>query len=75
MPSRYCAVGSGSGRKRIRLNRKTPVHLVGHSMQYRPRVWKRMRCFGDPGVSGVDCKRIRCNQHDDGISLVHPRTG
>ena len=27
------------------------------------------------GVSGVDCKRRRCNQHDLEDSPVHPRTG
>ena len=67
--------GSGLGRKRIRRNRKTQAHLVGHSMQSRPRVWKRLHCFGYPGVSGADCKRKRCNQHDDGISPVYRRTG
>ena len=33
---------SVSGRKRFRLNRKTPAHLVGSSMHTRPRVWKRL---------------------------------
>ena len=66
---------SGSGRKRFRLNRKTPAHLVGHSMHARPRVWKRLHFSGFTGVSRVDCKRRRCNQHDDGNSPVHPRTG
>ena len=54
---------SGPDRKRIRLNRKSPAHLVGLNMHVRH--W----CFG------VDCKRRRCNQHDLGNSLVHPRTG
>ena len=36
---------SGSGRKRFRLNRKNPAHLVGHSMHARPRVWKRLHFF------------------------------
>ena len=67
--------GSGLGRKRIRLNRKTPAHLIGRSMHSRPRVWKRLHCSEYPGVSGVDCKRRRCNQHDEGVSPVHPRTG
>ena len=66
---------SGFGRKRFRLNRKTPAHLVGLSMHARPRVWKRLHCFGYLGVSGVDCKRRRGNQHGDDGSLVHPRTG
>ena len=37
--------GCGLG-KRIRLNRKTPAHLVGRSSQSRPRVWKRLHCVG-----------------------------
>ena len=37
--------GSGPGRKRLRLDRKKNQHLVGHSMQSRPRVCKRCcRC-------------------------------
>ena len=32
--------GSGSGRKRIRLNRKTPAHLAGSMIHSRPRVWE-----------------------------------
>ena len=35
--------GSGPGRKRIRLNGKTPAHLAGLMVQSRPRVWKRLR--------------------------------
>ena len=66
---------SGLGRKRFRLNRKTPAHLVGHTMHARPRVWKRLHFSVFTGISGVDCKRSRCNQHDDGGSPVHPRTG
>ena len=42
---------SGSGWKRIRLNRKNPAHLVGHSMHARPRVWKRLHFSGFIGVS------------------------
>ena len=56
--------GSRPGRKRIRLNRKNPAHLVGLNVHARPRVWKRLHCSGCTGVSGVDCKRRRCNQHD-----------
>ena len=66
---------SGSGKKRFRVNRKTPAHLVGHSMHARPRVWKRLHFSGFTGVSSVDCKRRRCNQHYDGGSPVHLRTG
>ena len=66
---------SGLGGKRFRLNTKTHAHLVGHCMHARPRVWKRLHCFGYPGVSDVDCKRRRCNQQGDDGSPVHPRTG
>ena len=37
---------SGPGRKRIRLNRKTPAHLAGLVFQSRPWVWKRLRHVG-----------------------------
>ena len=66
---------SGPGRKRIRLNRKNPAHLVGLNVHARPRVWKGLHFSGCTGVSGVDCKRRRCNEHGDDGSLVHPRTG
>ena len=38
--------GSGPVRKRFRLNRKTPAHLVGLLIHSRPRVWKRLRHVG-----------------------------
>ena len=66
---------SGFGGKRFRLNRKTPAHLVGHCMHARPRVWKRLHCFGHPGVPDVNCERRRCNQRGDDGSPDHPRTG
>ena len=66
---------SGFGGKRFRLNRKTPAHLVGHYVHARPRVSKRLHCFGYPGDSDVDCKRRRCNQHCDDGSSFFPRTG
>ena len=34
--------GSGMVKKRIRINRKHPAHLVGYGIQCRPRVWKRL---------------------------------
>ena len=37
---------SGSVRKRFRLNRKNPAHLVRISAYSRPRVWKRLRQVG-----------------------------
>ena len=43
----HCVGGYGPGRKRIRLNRKTPAHLVGGSvLQSRPRVWGEVASFG-----------------------------
>ena len=41
--------GPGGGVKRVRLNRKTPAHLVRHGIlgvQPRPRVWKRLAGSG-----------------------------
>ena len=38
--------GPGGGVERVRLNRKTPAHLVRRGIfwiQSRPRVWKRLR--------------------------------
>ena len=43
--------GSGPGRKRFRLNRKTPAHLVGLLIHSRPRVWKRLRHVDFSGIS------------------------
>ena len=66
---------SGSRRKRFRLNRKTPAHLVGYLVHTRPRVWKRLHFSGHLCTSDVDCKRRRYNQQDGGGSPVFPRTG
>ena len=57
--------GSGPGRKRIRLNRKTPAHLVVSMVQSGPRVWKRLRHVGHFSVSIPDHKRRR-GDHDVG---------
>ena len=51
--------GSGPGRKRIRLNRKTPAHLVDSMVRSRPRVWKRLRHLGHSSFSLPDPKRRR----------------
>ena len=59
---------SGFRRKRFRLNRKTPAHLVGCHVHTRPRVWKRLHFSGHLCVSDVDCKRRRYNQQDGGGS-------
>ena len=66
--------GSGSRRKRFRLNRKAPAHLVGHLLHTSPRVWKRLHFSGHLCTSDVDCKRVRYNQRD-GDSPVFPRAG
>ena len=59
--------GSGSGRKRIRLNRKTPAHLAGYMIHSRPRVWKRLSRVDLSDVSDSDHKRRRCEQSDGGL--------
>ena len=67
--------GSGPGRKRFRLNRKTPAHLVGLLIHSRPRVWKRLHHKGISGSSLPDHTRRRCD-HAYGSSVQeHDRTG
>ena len=46
--------GSGPGRQRFRLNRKTPAHLVRLLIHFRPRVWKRLRHVDFSGISMPD---------------------
>ena len=53
------------GRKRIRLNRKTPAHLAGYMSHSLPRVWKRLRHVGLHWVSDSDHKRRRCEQNHE----------
>ena len=48
---------------------------MGHCVHARPRVWKRLHCFGYRGVSDVDCKRRRCKQHGEDGSPIFPMTG
>ena len=67
--------GSGSGRKRIRLNRKTPAHLAGYMIHSRPRVWKRLSHVDLSNISDSDHKRRRCDQNDGGCIPFHARTG
>ena len=58
--------GFGSRRKRFRLNRKTPAHLVGHSLHTRPRVWNRLvLILGGVGVISMLVVPV----------LFFPRTG
>ena len=67
--------GSGAGRKRIRLNRKTPAHLAGYVIHSRPRIWKRLSHVGFSIVSVSDHKRRRCDQNGGECSLFQMRTG
>ena len=67
--------GSGPGRKRIRLNRKTPAHLVGLLIHSRPRVWKRLRHVGFSGISMPDHTRRRCDHAHGGTTPAHDKIG
>ena len=65
--------GSGPGRKRIRLNRKTPAHLVGCMVQSRPRFRKRLCHVGHSSVSIPE--RRRGDQEDGSYYPAQVRTG
>ena len=67
--------GSGPQRKTIRLNRKTPAHLVVSMVQSRPRVWKRLRHVGLSSFFIPDHKRRRGDQDDGGYIPAQVRTG
>ena len=67
--------GSGPGRKRIRLIRKTPAHLAGYVTHSRPKVSKRLRHVGLHRIFDSDHKRRRCEQNLDGSIPSHERTG
>ena len=67
--------GSGPGRKRFRLNRKTPAHLVGLLIHSRPRVWKRLRHVGFSGISMPDHTRRRCDHAYGRTAPAHDRIG
>ena len=67
--------GSGSGRKRIRLNRKTPAHLAGCMVHSRPRVWMRLSHVGLSSISISDHKRRRRDQDGGECSPSRVRTG
>ena len=62
----YWVSGSGSGRKRIRLNRETPAHFAGFMTHSRPRVWKRLWHGLLLQISDSDYKRRRCEQNHGG---------
>ena len=61
-------------RKRFRLNRKTPAHLVGILAHSRPRVWKRLRQVDFSGFSMPDHFGRRCDHADGGSVLEHDRS-
>ena len=67
--------GSGSGRKGIGLNRKTPAHLAGFMVHSRPRVWMRLRYVVHSSSSVLDSKRRRVDQDDWGYAPDEARTG
>ena len=62
-------------RKRFRLNRKTPAHLVGVSAHSRPRVWKRLRQVGFSDLSVLDHTRRRCDHAIWDSVHEHDRVG
>ena len=66
---------SGPGRKRIRLIRKTPAHLVGYLAHSRPRVWKRLSHVGFHHILDSDRKRRRCEQNRQEDVPSQDRTG
>ena len=66
---------SGPVRKRFRVNRKTPAHLVEFMVQSRPRVWKRLCHVGISGSSLPDHTRRRCDHAYVGSVQEHDRTG
>ena len=66
---------SGTVRKRFRLNRKTPAHLVGVSAHSRPRVWKRLRQVVFSDHSMPDHTRRRCDHAIWDSVHEHDRVG
>ena len=66
---------SSTVRKRFRLNRKTPAHLVGVSAHSRPRVWKRLRQVVFSDHSMPDHTRRRCDHAIWDYVHEHDRVG
>ena len=64
--------GSGPGRKRIRLIRKTPAHLAGYVTHSRPKVWKRLRLAVVFTLVGLlwSCARFRGSCHLTGPRVL-----
>ena len=71
----FCVSGSGVGKKRIRLNRKTPAHLVGFGIQCRPQVWKRLCPDESSFFIAPDPKRRCCDQDHADLVPAQIRTG
>ena len=70
--------GPGEVGKRVRLNRKTPAHLVRQgsvNIQSRPRVWKRLGARVYSGCDRTDAKRRCLHQHDGVHGPGHDRAG
>ena len=67
--------GCGLGRPRIRLNRKTPAHLLVSGDRSRPCVWKRLLHLGSSSLSIPDPKRRRGDQDGAGCNPVEIRIG
>ena len=67
--------GSGPGRKRFRLNRKTPAHLVGLLIHSRPQVWKILRHVDFSGISMPDHTWRRCDHAYGETIPAHDRIG
>ena len=73
----YPGGGSGGGAKRVRLHRKTPAHLARQGVlgvQFRPRIWKRLRVSLGSDSSFPGAKFLRVHQevggHDPGFARV-----
>ena len=67
--------GSGMVKKRIRLNRKPPAHLVGYGIQCRPRVWKRLCPVESSLFHAPDPKRRCSDQGHADLVPTRIRTG
>ena len=70
-----CVRGSGLGRPGIRLNRKTPAHLLVSGDRSRPRVCKRLLHLGSSRFAIPDPKRRRGDQDGAGCNPVQIRIG
>ena len=74
-PEVHTGCCSGTGRKRVRLNKKTPAHFAGFMVQSRPRVWKRLSHVRLSSISISDHKRRRYDQNVGECGPSQVRTG